>query len=199
MKAPVEYPVHELIAERWSPYCFSDRAVSDDDLRSIFEAVRWAPSSYNEQPWNYLIAKKENAAEYARLLSCLVESNQAWAKDVPVLAIGIVHLNFVRNGKPNRAAVHDLGLAAGNLLVEATARGLCVHQMIGILPDRVREEYGVPEGYEPLTGIAIGYEGSVKACDAELAQRDAARRPRKPMREFLFSGTWGNASDIASR
>lgn len=199
MKAPVEYPVHELIAERWSPYCFSGRAVSDDDLRSIFEAVRWAPSSYNEQPWNYLIAKKGNAAEYARLLSCLVESNQAWAKDVPVLAIGIVHLNFVRNGKPNRAAVHDLGLAAGNLLVEATARGLCVHQMIGILPDRVREEYGVPEGYEPLTGIAIGYEGSVKACDAELAQRDAARRPRKPMREFLFSGSWGKASDIASR
>jgi nitroreductase len=198
MKAPVEYPVHELIAERWSPYCFSARAVSDDDLRSVFEAVRWAPSSYNEQPWNYIIAKKENAAEYARLLSCLVEGNQAWAKDVPVLAIGIVHLDFVRNGKPNHAAMHDLGLAAGNLLLEATARGLSVHQMIGILPDRVRAEYGVPEGYEPLTGIAIGYAGDVKACDAELAQRDAARRPRKPVREFLFSGTWGNASDIAS-
>jgi nitroreductase len=199
MRAPVEYPVNELIAERWSPYCFSDRPVSDDDLRSVFEAVRWAPSCYNEQPWNYLIAKKEDAAEYARLLSCLVEGNQAWAKNAPVLAIGIVRLDFTHNGKPNHTALHDLGLAAGNLLAEATARGLCVHQMGGILPDRVSEEYGVPEGFEPLTGIAIGYEGSVAACDAEMAQRDAARRPRKSVKEFLFSGTWGNASDIASR
>lgn len=198
MRAPVEHPVHELIAERWSPYCFSDRPVSDDGLRALFEAVRWAPSAYNEQPWRYIIAKNEDPAEYARLLSCLVEGNQVWAKNVPVLAIGIARLSFTHNDKPNRTAFHDLGLAAGNLLAEATARGLCVHQMSGILPDRVREEYGVPEGYEPLTGIAIGYEGSVKACDAEMAQRDAARRPRKAMQEFLFSGRWGKAADIAS-
>lgn len=198
MKAPTDYPVHELIAERWSPYCFDSRPVADGDIRSIFEAARWAPSSYNEQPWNYIIAKKEQAAEFARLFSCLVEGNQAWAKDVPVLALGIVHLNFARNGTTNRAAVHDLGLAAGNLLLEATARGLCVHQMIGILPDRIRELYEVPEGYEPLTAIAIGYQGNVGTCTDELAQRDVARRPRKPLREFLFTGKWGQVSDIVS-
>lgn len=198
MKADTDYPVHELIAERWSPYCFDSRPVADDDIRSIFEAARWAPSSYNEQPWHYIIAKKENAVEFARLLSCLVEGNQDWARDVPLLALGITHLNFARNGKPNRAAVHDLGLAAGNLLLEATARGLFVHQMIGILPDRIRELYGVPDGYEPLTGIAIGYQGKAQACSDEMAQRDQARRPRKPLNEFLFSGNWGKASDIVS-
>lgn len=198
MKAATDYPVHELIAERWSPYCFDSRPVADDDIRSIFEAARWAPSSYNEQPWNYIIAKKEQTAEFARLFSCLVEGNQAWAKDVPVLALGIVRLNFARNGTTNRAAVHDLGLAAGNLLLEATARGLCVHQMIGILPDRIRELYEVPEGYEPLTAIAIGYQGNARTCADELAQRDVARRPRKPLREFLFTGKWGHVSDIVA-
>src|SRR5580704_17376487 len=90
-------------------------------------AARWAPSSYNEQPWRYVVATRDDRAQFERLLSCLVEGNQAWAKHVPVLALGIVSLKFAKNGKDNRAAVHDLGLAAGNLVVEATARGLRVH------------------------------------------------------------------------
>ena len=123
-RATTDYPIHELLAERWSPYGFEDRPVAEADLRSLFEAARWAASSYNEQPWSYLVATKENPDEFARLLSCLVEPNQAWAKAAPVLALGVVSLKFSRNNKENRAAVHDLGLAAGNLLVEATARGV---------------------------------------------------------------------------
>ena len=142
-KASIDYPIHELLAERWSPYGFEDRPVAQADLRSLFEAARWAASSYNEQPSNFFVATKENPEEFARLLSCLVEANQAWAKAAPVLALGVVSLRFARNNKDNRAAVHDLGLAAGNLLVEATARGLCVHQMIGILPDKAREVYQI--------------------------------------------------------
>src|SRR6185295_741324 len=143
-----DHPIQPVLGARWSPYAFDDRPVPDADLRSLFEAARWAPSSYNEQPWSYIVATKSEPEEYARLLSCLVEGNQAWAKAAPVLALGVVTLRFVRNDKPNRAAVHDLGLAAGNLCVEATARGLFVHQMIGIVPDRARELYAIPETAE---------------------------------------------------
>ncbi len=155
-KASTEYPIHELLAERWSPYSFDDRPVAQADLCSLFEAARWAPSSYNEQPWSFMVATKDTPEEYTRLLSCLVEGNQAWAKAAPVLALGVVSLRFSRNNKDNRAAVHDLGLAAGNLVVEATARGLCVHQMIGILPDKASEVYQIPEHYEAWTVLAIG-------------------------------------------
>jgi nitroreductase len=196
MEVFADHPVHVLITKRWSPYSFASRSVPDEDLRSLFEAARWAPSSYNEQPWNYIVAKKENPEEFQRLLSCLVDGNQVWARAAPVLALGIAKLRFARDDQPNRAAIHDLGLAAGNLVVEATARGLSVHQMIGILPDKAREIYAIPEGYEPLTGIAIGYAGDPKALPEGLRDRDLARRPRKPLKEFVFSQTWGNISEI---
>ena len=194
MKAVTDYPVHELIASRWSPYSFANRSVSDEDLRSIFEAARWASSSYNEQPWSFLVAKKEEADEFGRLLSCLVEANQKWAKSASVLALGISRLNSARNNEPNRAAIHDLGLAAANLVLEATARGLAVHQMIGIFPNKVRELYSVPEGYDPMTAIAMGYAGNPINLPEELRARDAARRPRKPLKEFVFGGKWGVTS-----
>jgi nitroreductase len=196
MKAVTDYPVHELIASRWSPYSFANRAVSDEDLRSLFEAARWAPSSNNEQPWSYIIAKREDADEFGRLLSCLVVFNQVWAKAASVLALSFSRLNFASNNEPNSAAIHDLGLAAGNLVLEATTRGLSVHQMAGILPDRARELYSVPEGYEPKTAIAIGYAGEPIELPEKLRARDSARRPRKPLKEFMFSGKWGVPSDL---
>ena len=197
-RASTDHPINCLIAARWSPYAFDDRPVSDADLRSVFEAARWAPSSYNEQPWSYMVAKRENPEQFARLLSCLVEGNRVWARTAPVLALGIVRQIFARNGQPNRAAVHDLGLAAGNLLVEATARGLSVHQMIGILPDRAREVYEIPEGSEAWTAIAIGYQGDPNVLPANLRDRDLTSKPRKPLREFVFGRTWGDPSSIVS-
>lgn len=196
MKATTDYPVHELISSRWSPYSFAQRVVSAEDLRSLFEAVRWAPSSYNEQPWRYILATKENPEEFKRLLSCLVEANQTWAQAASVLALAITSLNFSRNGKLNRAAIHDLGLASANLVLEATARGLAVHQMIGILPDKARELYEIPDGYEPMTAIAIGYQGDPNALPEALRERDLVRRTRKPLKEFLFSGKWGSSASL---
>ena len=196
MNATTDYPIHELIAKRWSPYCFDERSVTDEDLRSLFEAARWAPSSFNEQPWSYVVAKKENSEEFTRLLSCLVEVNQVWAKAAAALALGITSLKFARNGKPNPAAIHDLGLSNGNLVLEATARGLSVHQMIGIFPNKAREIYEVPEGYEPMVAIAIGYAGERKDLPQELAERDIARRPRKPLKEIIFGGKWGTTADL---
>lgn len=193
-KASTDYPIHELLAERWSPYAFADRPVLTADLRSLFEAARWASSSYNEQPWSYIVATKEEPQQFQQILSCLVDGNQVWAKAAPVLALGIVNLKFARTGKNNRAAVHDLGLAAGNLLVEATARGLLVHQMIGILPDKAREIYEIPDGSEAWTGIAIGYWGDPMSLPDTLRQRDLTPRQRKPLSQFVFSGKWGNPS-----
>lgn len=193
-KAETSHPIHELLARRWSPCAFDSRPVSESDLCSLFEAARWAPSAYNEQPWRYLVATKDNPEEFQRLLSCLLEGNQAWARTAPVLALGVVSLKFAHNDKINRTAAHDLGLASANLLMEATARGLFVHQMAGIRPGKARELYGIPEGYEVWTGLAIGYRGDPKGLPEPLQRRDLTPRQRRPLREFVFSGKWQNPS-----
>ena len=193
-QASPDHPVHEFLTKRWSPYAFSDRPVSDADLRSIFEGARWSASSYNEQPWRYILATKSNPAEFEKLLSCLVDANQAWAKAAPVLALGCTSLNFSLNGKPNAAAVHDLGLASASLTFEATARGIYVHQMIGILPDKARETYRIPTDVQPLTGLALGYPADPNILPVPLKERDLAKRTRKKLAEFVFAGEWGKAA-----
>jgi nitroreductase len=191
--AATDHPIQGILARRWSPYAFSDRPVAQADLQSLFEAARWAASSYNEQPWRYIVAGREDPEEFQRLLGCLVEGNRLWAKSAPVLALGVVSLKFALNGRDNRAAVHDLGLASGNLVMEATARGLVVHQMIGILPEKARETYGIPDGCEAWTALAIGYQGDAASLPERLRERDLAPRTRKPLPEFVFSRKWGNA------
>jgi nitroreductase len=190
-QATSEYPIQKLLADRWSPYGFEDRPVPEADLNSLFEAARWAPSSYNEQPWTYFVATRKTPGEFERLLSCLVPANQAWAKAAPVLVLGVVNLRFAKTNKDNRAAVHDLGLASANLVIEATARGLSVHQMIGILPDRARELYQIPEHTEAWTAMAIGYKANAESLPTGLKERDMAPRSRKPTSQFVFTGSWG--------
>jgi nitroreductase len=194
--ASTDHPIHELLARRWSPYGFEDRPVAPADIRSLFEAARWAPSSYNEQPWSFILASREQPEEFEKLLSCLVEANQEWAKAAPVLVLGVVTLKFARNGKENRAAIHDLGLAAGNLVFEATARGLFVHQMIGILPDKARELYGIPENSQAWTAMAIGYQGDPAKLPDNLKERDLTPRQRKPLHQIVFAAQWGDSSPL---
>lgn len=189
--ATTDHPVHSLVAARWSPYAWADAGVGDEDLAALFEAARWAPSSYNEQPWRWLVARREDEAGFEKLLSTLVEANQAWARHAPVLAVGLASLRFERNGKANKAAHHDLGGAAAHLTLEATARGLAVHQMIGIEPERVRELYAVPEGVEPLTALAIGVAGEATGLPEKLRQRETAPRTRKPLAELVFADRYG--------
>jgi nitroreductase len=190
-KASLDHPINPLLANRWSPCAFADRPVSAEDLLSIFEAARWSASSFNEQPWRYIVATKADPDEFERLLSCLVEANQAWAKGAPVLALGCTQQHFARNDQPNAAAEHDLGAASASLTLEATARGLFVHQMIGILPDRARELYGIPDDVRPLTGLAMGYLGDPNLLPEKYRQRDLSPRQRKPLTEIIFGGRWG--------
>ena len=195
-EARPDHPIQPILAKRWSPYSFAEKEVAAEDLRSILEAARWAASSYNEQPWRYLLARRSDPPAFEKLLSCLVEPNQAWAKHAPVLLVSVAMQRFARNGKPNPAAAHDLGLAAGNLCAEATARGLYVHQMIGILPDRVRELYGLPEDAEALTALAIGHLGDGGGLPEGVGERDEGSRSRRPLGEFVFQGAWGERAPL---
>ena len=190
--APADRPIHPLLAERWSPYGFTGRAVPADDLRALFEAARWAASSYNEQPWRFIVARREEEpAAFEKVLSCLVAFNQGWARHAPVLALGLVWKKRAGDGAPNPAALHDLGLAAATLTVEATSRGIAVHQMSGIVADRVCEAYALPDGFLPVTAIAIGYAALVEATPEELRARQSRPRERKSLPEFVFGDRWG--------
>ena len=196
--AETQFPIHDLLRRRWSPLAFADRLVEPEKLRSILEAARWAASSFNEQPWGFIVATKQDEPEWSRLLSCLVEGNQVWAKQAPVLMVSVVKLTFGRNGESNRHAWHDVGLAVGNLVVQATSLGLSVHQMAGILPDKVRELYGLPHGFDPVAGLALGYVGDPDSLPEPLHQREQAQRMRKPLTEFIFSTRWGQVSPLVT-
>ena len=194
--APTQYPIAEILRRRWSPRAFANRFVEKEKLQSLLEAARWAPSSFNEQPWYFIVATKQKPEEHARLLSCLTEKNQQWSRQAPVLMVSVAKLNFDRTGKPNRHAFHDVGLAVGNMIVEATALELFVHQMAGFSPERVREIYGVPAGFEPVAGIAIGYGGEVDALPEPFRQQELRERSRKPIDSFVFESVWGATSEL---
>jgi nitroreductase len=194
--AETQYPIHEFLQRRWSPRAFSSQPVSPELLRSLLEAARWAPSSNNEQPWNFLIATKLDQTDYERLLSCLRNTNQMWAQLAPVLMMSVAKLVFTDGGEPNHHAFHDVGLAVGSLLVQATSLGLMVHQMAGIFPEKVRELYGLPAEYEAVAAIAIGYPGDPATLPERFRQRELATRSRKPIADFAFSGHWGQPSPI---
>ena len=192
--AAIDHPVHEVIRERWSPRAFSEKAIPAEELRSLFEAARWAPSSSNEQPWAFVVATKDDQATFTKLLSTLVEANQVWAMHAPVLAIAISELAFARTGQPNRNAFYDTGGAVAHLSTEATARGLFVHQMAGFDPKKAVELFSIPNGWEPIAAFVIGYPGDPESLPQPLRDRELVPRTRKPLVDFVMSGSWGQAA-----
>jgi nitroreductase len=192
--APTDHPTHDLITHRWSPRAFATRPVPAEVLRSLFEAARWAPSSNNEQPWAYLVATQDDAENFAGMVSVLVEFNANWAKKAPVLALAVSELTFAKNGTPNRNAQYDTGAASALLTVEATSRGLFVHQMAGFDPAKARQVFSIPEGWEPIAALAIGYPGDPATLPQPYQDREAAPRTRKPLREFVMAGQWGHTA-----
>ena len=200
--ADTQYPILDCLADRWSPRSFADTPVSPDHLRQVFEAARWSASSYNEQPWRFILAIKDQATKqqpdaYARLLSCLVEANQAWAKSAPVLVITAVSEIFTKNGKPNRCCEHDLGLAMGNLSAQATALGLYLHQMAGIDQDRAKDILHIPGGYHAFSAFVVGHAAPADALPEDwMRQAEQADRDRKPFAEFIFDGQFDQPSAL---
>lgn len=197
---PTQRPVLEVIRDRWSPYRFEPRIVEDEKLVTCLEAARWAASSFNDQPWFWIIARRQHSDRFDRMVGCLLEANQGWARDAGALLLTVIRPVFAYNQKPNRVALHDLGQAAAQLSLQATALGLQTHQMAGINLSLVRQQYAIPEGFEPQTAIAIGYPETGEPVDdaaKELQKRESAPRTRKPLQEHVFSEKWGAQADFA--
>ncbi len=194
--ASSDYPILDVIKRRWSPRAFGDRLIEPNKVRQLFEAARWAASSYNEQPWRFIVATKDNEKEYKKALECLLEANQVWAKQAPLLILTVSKKTFSKNGKPNRVYVHDVGLAMANLTLQATAMGLFAHQMAGVDLDKVRKTYKIPDDFEPQTACAVGYAGDPDTLPDSLKQAEHEERTRKPLTEIVFTGKWDEAASL---
>lgn len=192
--AGAAHPIHDVIARRWSPRAFDERPVEQETLKSLFEAARWAPSSNNEQPWRFIVASKETSTDYDRLFACLVEGNRKWVFRAPVLILSVASLLFEDDGKPNRHALHDTGMAAENFVLQATALGLQAHQMAGFDTQKARETCLIPTGFDPVAMIALGYPGDPAVLPDYLREREIKPRERQPIGDFVFSIKWGQTS-----
>ena len=194
--AETSQPVHELIRERWSPRAFADRPVPRDVLVSLFEAARWAASCNNSQPWRFIVATRDDPAEYEKLLHCFNDRNQSWAITAPVIMVTCADKNLP-NGNPSNHNWYDTGAAMAQLTFQASAHGLVVHQAQGILPDKVRAEYGVPEDFDVCTGFALGYQGEPDVLPEDYAKREVLPRDRMPLSEIVFTGAFGSTAALA--
>lgn len=184
MRKPAEtdHPVHELVRERWSPRAFADRTIAQGDLDSLLEAARWAPSSRNSQPWRFAAARRDDEEAFGRILGCLVEWNRGWAEGAAALLVACATTRDGK-GRPLTHAWYDTGQAVAWLTLEATARGIAVHQMGGFSPDAVRLAFALPEGLEPVTVIALGYPGDPASLPGEYRAAESEPRSRRSQGE----------------
>lgn len=192
--AVVDHPVHDLVRARWSPRAFDGTSLGEDEIGSLFEAARWAPSCFNDQPWRFVVARRDDTESFERIVSCLAEANQTWARHAGLLGIGAITERFAHNDEPNAWAEHDLGLALGHLVLQATAMGLHAHMMAGFDADRAREALGFPEGVKPHVAFAVGRQGDVSQLPETLRERESAPRSRRALDEILFTGRFGGDS-----
>jgi nitroreductase len=193
--APKVEGVLPIFHSRWSPRSFSDREVSPADLAKVFEAARWAASSYNEQPWRFLVGARGSEA-YKKIFDSLMPFNQLWATTAPVLILGLAKTTFSHNDSPNRVALYDLGAAASYLTLQAAALGISTHQMGGFDADAARKAFAVPENYVFGAVIALGYQGDPNTLPNEqFRTQEVAPRTRKSLKHFVFSA-WDTPADI---
>lgn len=186
-------PVLPLFAERYSGVSFDpDRDVSHEQLLALCEAARWAPSCFGDQPWRYLVChKSSNPAAWDLALNCLAEKNQAWCRSAPVLVAVCCDTLLSKNDQPNRFAPYDTGAASVSLCLQATALGLMTHQMGGFVADKVRESFSIPERYQILAMMAVGYQLPEDRLPEEFKARELGARVRNPLQQHFFAGAWG--------
>lgn len=198
--APTNGDVIEEVKKRWSPRSFADKAVEQEKLAQLFAAARWAASSYNEQPWRYIVASKHQDKEtYEKIFECFNDFNQQWAGNAPVAALGFVKNHFGDDiDQENELAVHDLGAASAQLSLQATNLDLYVHQMAGIEKDVINETFDVPEGFVPVTGMVIGYGGDPDELSGDLKDQEMADRTRQPMEDFVWK-SWNIPAGFAEQ
>jgi nitroreductase len=182
------YPVHDFITRRWSPRAFSSKPVEKGKIMSLFEAVRWAASSRNEQPWRFIYASKSNEEAWQALFSCMGEWNQSWAKTADLLILAIARVKYYHKDLPNDHALYDLGLGLGNMTLQATSMGLFLHHMGGFDPLKARELFSISEPYQPVTMIAAGYPGEIGQIPEEIGKGEYNPQQRRELDLFAFEG-----------
>ena len=180
-------PVLPIINERFSPRAFSERVVTDEELELVLEAARWAPSSMNEQPWRFRYALRGEAG-YEAMLASLNPSNQLWADKAPVLMLNLVHRTLSRNGQENYHARHDLGLATAQLTAQATELGMGLHILGGFNAEMVRTAFEIPDTYDIVSVIALGFPAGPEGLPEHLKQRELQHSPRRPLSELVHYG-----------
>jgi nitroreductase len=176
----------EIIKDRWSPYSFSQNPIEDYKLKAIFEAAGHAPSSNNEQPWLFVYATRRDGEVFNDYLGFLVDANKEWAKNAYAIIISMARTQFSYNDKPNRYALHDTGMAVSNLLLQAFAFDVYVHQMGGFSVEKVQKYFKLSNDIQPVAVMAVGYLDDGNTLSPELLKRDEKRRPRKSVNEFVF-------------
>lgn len=192
--AITQAPIHPVLAERWSGRAFDARqAITPSQVLSLLEAARWAPSCFGDQPWRYVVAHQASHPEaWQAALDCLVPGNQAWAKQAPLLLLVCADTLFGHNDKPNKWAPYDTGAATENLCLQATAMGMMAHQMGGFDAAQARSAFQVPERYQLLAMVAVGFPADIETLDDEAKQKERSERNRKPLETLFFNGVWGN-------
>ena len=188
------FEINEHILNRWSPRSFSGEDLSDADLYALFEAARWAPSSYNNQPWRFIFAKR-GSEHWAVLFELLGDFNKQWCVKASALAVVVSHKNIDHNGKPSFTHQFDSGAAWQNLAIQATTQGLATHAMAGFDYEDARKVLEVPDDYEVMAMIAIGRKGPREGLSEELQQREFPS-DRKPLGDILMLGKFGNKVSI---
>ena len=183
---PSETGVHELILKRWSPRAFSEAPVSEEDLTKVFTAASWAASSYNEQPWRFLVGRKGDAT-YQRIFDTLIDFNKSWAAASPVLILTVAKLTITKDGSENGHALHDTGAASATMALEATALGLYVHGMAGFSRTNAKESFNLPADFAPVTVWALGHLGDDSTLPSPLQAPERAPRNRKALADLVFS------------
>jgi len=193
--AITQQPIHDLIAQRWSGRAYdASQGVSKEQVISLLEAARWAPSCFGDQPWRYVVCNKaDNLQAWQAAFDCLVPGNQSWAVNAPVLLLICADTLFSHNDKPNKWAPYDTGAATENLCLQATALGLMAHQMGGFDADKARTTFNVPERYQILAMVTVGYQADVESLTGETKERETAARSRKALNELFFNGQWDQA------
>ncbi len=185
--AAPDHPIADEIAERYSPRMFAWQDLDQEAIERLLEAARWAASSRNQQPWRFIYAY-QGTLTYSRMFNCLAEANRRWVKNAPVLLITAIKTHF-DNGKENYHALHDLGLAMGNMTAQAQHMGIGLHHMAGIDWKEAEEQFSVPEGYHIVTAVAIGYYGGdPEQLPEDLKEQELAIRNRKPLSQIARRG-----------
>ena len=181
-----QFPVADIIKNRWSARSFSPKEISTEQLKTIIEAASWAPSANNAQPWEFIVAQK-GTASFDKIHSCLMPGNQPWTKHAAAFIISVAKKHFEKEGNPlNPFAEHDLGLANATLLLQATTMGISGHVMAGFHQDQLKQLFNLNDLVKPMVVIALGYPDAAEKLEEPFKERELMPRSRKPVDEIII-------------